>query len=92
MPRPKVSRRILFNPNTIYFKPRGIPLKKLEEVSLDPDECEAIRLKDFKGFDQEECSKNMEISQSTFHRIILSAREKIADAIINGKAIRIEKN
>ena len=66
-------------------------MSELEEIYLKPDECEAIRLKDFQGMGQEECSKNMNISQPTFHRTILSARRKIADAIINGKAVKIER-
>jgi predicted DNA-binding protein (UPF0251 family) len=90
MVRPRLCRRVRFNPNIVYFKPRGIPLKELEEVILLIDEYEAIRLKDFEGLEQEECAKKMNISQPTFHRLVLSARKKIADAIINGKAIKIE--
>ena len=91
MPRPRNSRKILFDPDVTYFKPRGIPLRDLEEISLKPDECEALRLTDFEGLDQSECSNKMEISQPTFHRTLLSARKKLSDAIINGKAVRIEK-
>ncbi len=90
MARPRLSRRILFNPNAVYFKPRGIPLRELAEISLKSDECEAIRLKDYLGLEQDACSKKMKISQPTFHRILQSARKKISDAIINGKAIKIE--
>ena len=54
------------------------------------DEYEAVRLKDLEGLEQEECARKMNVSQPTFHRLVLSARKKIADAIINGKAIRIE--
>jgi predicted DNA-binding protein (UPF0251 family) len=79
-----------FNPNITYFKPRGIPLKDLKEIILAIDEYEAVRLKDLEGLEQEECAKKMNVSQPTFHRLILSARKKIADAIINGKAIKIE--
>ena len=49
-----------------------------------------MRLKDLESLEQEECAQKMKISQPTFHRLILSARKKIADAIINGKAIKIE--
>jgi len=90
MVRPRLCRRVRFNPNVTYFKPRGIPLRELEEVILPVDEYEAVRLKDLEGLEQEECAKKMNISQPTFHRLVLSARKKIADAIINGKAIRIE--
>ena len=90
MVRPRLCRRVRFNPEITYFKPRGIPLRELEEVILPVDEYEAVRLKDLEGLEQDECSKKMNISQPTFHRLVLSARKKIADAIINGKAIKIE--
>jgi len=90
MVRPRLCRRIRFNPDVTYFKPRGVPLRELEEVILPVDEYEAVRLKDLEGLEQEECAKKMNISQPTFHRLVLSARRKVADAIINGKAIKIE--
>jgi len=90
MVRPRLCKRVRFNPSITYFKPRGIPLRELEEVILHVDEYEAVRLKDLEGLEQEDCAKKMNISQPTFHRLVLSARKKIADAIINGKAIRIE--
>jgi len=90
MVRPRLCRRVGFDPNVTYFKPRGIPLRELEEVILPVDEYEAVRLKDLEGLEQEECAKKMNISQPTFHRLVISARKKIADAIINGKAIKIE--
>lgn len=89
MVRPRLCRRILAEPNVTYFKPRGIPLRQLNEVVISFDEFEAVRLKDLEGLEQEECAKKMKISQPTFHRLVLSARKKIADAIINGKAIQI---
>lgn len=90
MVRPRLFRRIRFNPNITYFKPRGVPLKELEEINLFFEEYEAVRLKDVEGLEQEECAKKMGVSQPTFHRIVSSARKKIAAAIIHGKAIRIE--
>jgi uncharacterized protein len=90
MVRPRLCRRVGFNPNVTFFKPQGIPLRELEEIVLQVDELEAVRLKDVLDFDQSECAKKMNISQPTFHRLILSARKKIADAIVNGKAIKIE--
>ena len=90
MPRPRRCRRVGCKPNYTYFKPAGIRMVDLEEVVLTVDEFEAIRLKDLEGIDQLECAEKMNISQPTFHRLIQSARKKIADAIINGKAIRIE--
>jgi len=90
MVRPRLCRRVRFNPNVTYFKPQGIPLRQLEETILNVDEFESVRLKDLEGLEQEECARKMNISQPTFHRIVVSARKKITDAIVRGKAIRIE--
>ena len=90
MVRPRLCRKVKSNPDVNYFKPRGISLSELEEVVLHVEEFEAIRLKDLEGLEQESCANKMKISQPTFHRLIISARKKIADAIINGKAIKIE--
>ena len=73
-----------------FFKPAGIKLKDIDEINLTVDEFEAIRLKDFLGLDQNVCAEKMNISQPTFHRLILSSRKKIADAIVNGHAIKIK--
>jgi predicted DNA-binding protein (UPF0251 family) len=83
-------RRVRGCPDSSFFKPAGIRLIDLEESVISVEEYEAIRLKDLEGLEQEECAKKMEISQPTFHRLILSARKKIADGIVNGKAIKIE--
>jgi predicted DNA-binding protein (UPF0251 family) len=83
-------RRVDFLPQVTYFKPANTPLTKLEEVRLLVEEAEAIRLKDVEGLEQEECAQKMCVSRTTFARILLLARQKMADAIINGKAIRIE--
>ena len=91
MPRPKLPRCLRFRPNVYYFKPQGIPLRELEEVNLLPDELEAIKLHDVDGLEQIEAAKKMNISQPTFGRILDSAYKKIAEAIVKGKAIRIEK-
>lgn len=77
-------------PHAVYFKPAGIKMRQLNEVVLSIEEFEAIRLKDFENLSQEESAKKMGISQPTFHRLILTARKKAADAIINGKALKIE--
>lgn len=77
-------------PNTTFFKPRGIPLVELEEVTLSVDEFEALRLADLDGLYQEEAALRMNISRATLGRIVESAHRKVADALINGKAIKIE--
>lgn len=88
--RPPLWRRVDFIPTINYFKPAGIPLVALQEVCLSVEEAEAIRLKDLEGLEQEECSQKMNISRTTFARMLNSARQKMADALLNGKAIRIE--
>ncbi|MDD4894539.1 MAG: DUF134 domain-containing protein [Candidatus Omnitrophica bacterium] len=90
MPRPCRCRRIRCNPDTNYFKPRGIPLDMLEEVNLTLDELEAVRLADLKGLYQEEAAKKMDISRQTFGNIIKKAHRKIADVLLSAKALKIE--
>ncbi len=90
MARPTKCRRINFLPKTTLFKPAGIPAKMLAEVCLSMEEAEAIRLKDLEGLEQEYGAARMNISRPTFQRILTSARQKVAEAILNGKAIRIE--
>ena len=89
MARPKKHRRITCDPNSYYFKPAGISLQKLEEIILEGDELEAIRLSDLMALSQEEAALKMNISRATFGRIVNKARGKVADSIINGKAIKI---
>ena len=77
-------------PNVGFFKPVGIPANALEGVRLSLEELESIRLKDLEGLEQEECAQQMRVSRPTFHRVLEAARKKLADALINGKAIQIE--
>ncbi len=90
MSRRRKKRCINFNHSSFYFKPSGIRLINLEEVELGIDEVEAIRLYDYEGFNQVECAKKMDISQPTFARILSGAHLKIADAILNKKALKME--
>ncbi len=90
MARPKNCRRVGCSPGSRYFKPRGIPLSILEEVVLTVDEFEAIRLADLEGLYQEKAAENMGVSRQTFGRIIESARKKVAEVLVTGKALRIE--
>ena len=91
MARPIKPRRVFFDPNVTYFKPRAVPLAMLEEVGLNIDELEALRLCDYKNLEQTEAAKKMKISQSTLQRILTSVRKKLAQALIEGKAIKIRK-
>jgi predicted DNA-binding protein (UPF0251 family) len=89
MARPQKCRRVECLPNNSYFKPAGIPLRDLQEVCMSIEEVEALRLKDLEGLEQEQGAEKMNISRPTFQRILTSARHKATDALINGKAIRI---
>jgi predicted DNA-binding protein (UPF0251 family) len=77
-------------PQVNYYKPRGVPLSVLEQVNLTVDELEAIRLTDFEGLYQADAAEKMNISRQTLGRIIEGAHKKIADALVNGKALLIE--
>jgi predicted DNA-binding protein (UPF0251 family) len=90
MPRPFKCRFVEGLPPSDYFKPRGIPLSDLEVVNLTVDEFEAVRLADYEGLYQEKAAEKMGISRPTFGNIVESARKKIADALVNSRAIRIE--
>jgi predicted DNA-binding protein (UPF0251 family) len=67
-----------------------MPPQATDEVRLSVEEAEALRLKDLEGLDQEQCASEMNISKPTFHRVLESARRKVADALLNGKAIHID--
>ena len=90
MTRPCCLRHVCHRPPAIYFKPAGIPLRDLEEVTLTLDEAESLRLADLEALYQKEAAAKMKISRATFARIVEQARRKVADALIHGKALRME--
>ena len=90
MPRPVCERRLRAAIEARLMKPAGIPSRDLEEVLLGFDEAEALRLADLEGLYQEAAARRMGVSRPTFSRIVESARRKTADALLNGKALRIE--
>lgn len=90
MPRPFRCRKIYCRPNSTYFKPGGIPVRFLQEVNLTLDELEAVRMSDLEGMYQEDAAKKMNISRQTFGNVINSAHKKIADCLVNAKAIKID--
>ncbi len=83
------SRRIDADYSGVCFKPCGVENLELKRVVLGEDEMEAIRLADFEGLYQQECSEKMGISRTTFSRLVESARKKISDALINKKSLNI---
>lgn len=85
-----MCRRICGMPGATYYKPAGVPADSLLHETVSMDEAEALRLKDSIGMEQTEAASVMGISQPTFHRMLCSARRKVASALTDGKAIRIE--
>ena len=90
MPRPPKKRNIENIPEIKYFKPQGVCKNELKEMNLTLEEIEAIRLKDLEELDQQKCADKMEVSRTTFQRILKSGRKKIAEALIKGKAIKFK--
>ena len=90
MVRPHKERRIQQLPPVTHFKPIGVPMRDLEEVVLTFEEMEAVRLVDVEQMDMEEAAVNMAVSRPTLQRIVSKARQKIATALWQGKALRID--
>lgn len=90
MARPVCCREVACWPQANYFKPQGIALSALQEVTMTVDEFEAIRLADLEGLYQEQAAERMGISRPTFGRIVEAAHKKVADALLKGKAVKIE--
>uniref|UniRef100_A0A7V4LD74 UPF0251 protein ENT08_08595 n=1 Tax=Desulfobacca acetoxidans TaxID=60893 RepID=A0A7V4LD74_9BACT len=90
MPRPKKCRWVKQEPGVTFFKPQGIPLRGLEQVVLTVDELEALRLADFLNMSHEEAAQHLKVSRPTVTRMLARAHQLIADALVHGKAIRIE--
>jgi len=91
MVRPCLCRRIQHEHNETIFKPRGSKFCNCETINLSAEELEALRLKNIEDLEQIDCAKQMNTSQSTFQRILKSAYKKISQALIEGKAIKINK-
>jgi predicted DNA-binding protein (UPF0251 family) len=90
MVRPKKCRAVAGLPEAVYFKPAGIPMRLLEEVKLTVEEYEAFRLCDRDGLNQAETGQRMGVSRASVQRVLASARKKVAEALAEGKALRIE--
>ncbi len=90
--RPCLKKRINFKPKIKYFKPQGIRVVDLEVIELKKEELEAIRLKYIKNLDQKKCADAMRTSPATFQRILARTNQKIATALVEGKAIKISDN
>jgi len=91
MSRPCKPRNVEKEIEFTCFKPSWIPKSKLERVELSAAELEALRLFNLEELNQEESSKKMEVSASTFNRLVKSANKKITEALVKWKWIRIYK-
>lgn len=90
MPRPRKCRFVKQEPGVTFFKPQGIPLRGLEYTVITVDELEALRLADYLGLSHEETARHLKVSRPTVTRMLARAHQAIADALVHGKAIRIE--
>ena len=90
MGRQTLCRRVGFVPAVTSFTPSGMQLPLIQGVKITFEELEAIRLKDIEELELGDCAREMNVSRTTFSRILDSARKNIADALLNGKAIVIE--
>lgn len=89
MPRPRELRQVAHRPTVWAFKPAGIPFRELETLTLGLDELEALRLADREGLYHDLAAERMGVSRVTFGRILAAARGKVAEALLDGKAIAI---
>ncbi|MGB9757773.1 MAG: DUF134 domain-containing protein [Candidatus Bipolaricaulaceae bacterium] len=89
MPRPLKPRRCWGFPPHGTFVPMGVPPGRLQTVFLQLDELEALRLCDLLNLDQEEAGQKMGVSRATVQRLLSSARAKVAEALVYGKALVI---
>lgn len=89
MARPMICRKVSGDVAASYFKPQGVPMRFLEEVALERDEVEAIRLADLEGLYQVDAAARMGVSRQTFGNIVARARKKVATALLRGMALRI---
>ena len=90
--RNRARRKIGFDYDSIYYKPQGFPLSELNEIIVNPEELETLRLRYMKNLSQEEAAKKMGISQSQYQRDLVHTLKKITNALISGDAINLPDN
>ena len=89
MARPRKCRFVRTDPAARFFKPQGVPMRELKIMALKGEELEALRLADARGLEQEAAARLMNVSRSTFSRILAQARRTMATALAEGAAIEI---
>ena len=90
MARPRKWRNVCSLPERNRFGPLGFNADEKSHIKMTVDEYEAIRLIDLEGFTQEECAGQMNVARTTVQGIYVSARKKLAEALVEGKALHIE--
>lgn len=90
--RNRNRRKINYDYNCTYYKPKGIPLSQLNEVKISEEELETIRLRYIENLSQTDAAEKMGISQSQYQRDLVSTLKKITKALVNGDAIHIPIN
>ncbi len=90
MSRRPCCKRVEELPGVRYFKPRGVPLMDLDEVTLAFEELEALRLAHQEGLYQQDAAERMGVSRATFGRVLEAAHRKVTRALVGGLALRIE--
>lgn len=90
MARKHCKKIVASSPGCTWYKPAGVPLRYLDEVVLRVEEYESLRLADYQGLYHLDAGTQMGVSRQTFGRLVTGARRKIAEALVTGKAIRIE--
>lgn len=90
MPRPRHCRYVEQPPSATYFKPCGVPLRCLDEVRLPVEGLEALRLSDMEGLTGAQAAQRVRVSRFTYARTLTAARKAVAEALVTGKALRVE--
>ncbi len=90
MPRPRKRRILTRLPEEVIFKPAGVPLATLRHVLLLHEELESLRLADLEHLTQAEAATKMDVSRSTFQRILARARRQVALALVEGHALEVQ--
>jgi predicted DNA-binding protein (UPF0251 family) len=88
MARPRSPRHISGRPVATLFKPGGVPA--LAQIPMALDEFEAVRLADLEQLEHEVAARRMGVSRQTFGRVLGAARQKLAQALVLGHALRID--
>ncbi len=87
--RPRKCRLIRLDPTARFYKPQGVPMRELAVINLKDEELEALNLADRQRMEHEAAAALMNISRSTFSRILAQARLSVATALVAGAALKI---